>query len=82
MKHTASRLFVLKGQVCLADKRKGYDTMKRLKQTILRMEENTKTYKEMYEGRMWVQPYQRDWSVDPYEDMDNTYYREDIGYRI
>ncbi len=56
--------------------------MKRLKQTILRMEENTKTYKEMYEGRMWVQPYQRDWGVDPYEDMDNTYYREDIGYRI
>ncbi len=31
---------------------------------------------------MWVQPYQRDWGVDPYEDMDNTYYREDIGYRV
>ena len=61
------------GQLCLADKRKGQDAMKRLKQTILRMEENTKTYKEMYEGRMWVQPYQRDWGVDPYEDMDNTY---------
>lgn len=56
--------------------------MKRLKQKIISMEANTKTYKEMYEGRMWVQPYMRDWGVDPYEDMDNTYYREDIGYRI
>lgn len=56
--------------------------MKRLKQMILRMEANTKTYKEMYEGRVTVQPYMRDWTVDTYEDMDNTYYREDIGYRI
>ena len=70
------------GKLCLADKGKGHDTMKRLKQMILRMEANTKTYKEMYEGRVTVQPYMRDWTVDTYEDMDNTYYREDIGYRI
>ncbi|MBE5929862.1 MAG: ATPase [Lachnospiraceae bacterium] len=68
------------GQFCLAHKRKGQDTMKRLKQMILRMEANTKTYKEMYEGRMLVYPYQG--TMAPYEDMDNTYYREDIGYRI
>ncbi len=54
--------------------------MKRLKQMILRMETNTKTYKEMYEGRIFVHPYQG--TMSPYEDMDNTYYREDIGYRI
>lgn len=54
--------------------------MKRLKQMILRMETNTKTYKEMYEGRVLVHPYQG--TMSPYEDMDNTYYREDIGYRI
>ena len=54
--------------------------MKRLKQLILRMEANTKTYKEMYEGRIFVHPYQG--TMAPYEDMDNTYYREDIGYRI
>ncbi len=54
--------------------------MKRLKQTILQMETNTKTYKEMYEGRMFVHPYQG--TMAPYEDMDSTYYREDIGYRI
>ena len=69
-----------KGQLCLADKGKGHDTMKRLKQMILRMETNTKTYKEMYEGRVLVNPYQG--TMSPYEDMDNTYYREDIGYRI
>ena len=69
-----------KGQLCLADKGKGHDTMKRLKQMILRMETNTKTYKEMYEGRVLVHPYQG--TMSPYEDMDNTYYREDIGYRI
>lgn len=44
------------------------------------MEVNTKTYKEMYEGRMFVQSYQG--TMKPYEDMDSTYYREDIGYRI
>jgi len=49
---------------------------------ILSMEANTKTYKEMYEGRVTVQPYMRDWTVDTYEDADNIYYREDIGYRI
>lgn len=54
--------------------------MKRLKQMILRMEANTKTYKEMYEGRVLVNPYQG--TMAPYEDLDNTYYREDIGYRI
>ncbi len=53
--------------------------MKRLKQKILSMEENTKTYKEMYEGRMWVVPYN---NMPPYEDVDSTYYWEDIGYRI
>jgi len=62
------------------DRRKGYDAMKRLKHYILSMEGNTKTYKEMYEGRMLVQPYQPD--MKPYEDMDSTYYREDISYRI
>ena len=54
--------------------------MKRLKHMILSMETNTKTYKEMYEGRMFVYPYQG--TMAPYEDMDSTYYREDIGYRI
>ena len=53
--------------------------MKRLKQKILSMEANTKTYKEMYEGRMFVIPYV---NMEPYEDFDSTYYREDIGYRI
>ncbi|MDD5901193.1 MAG: ABC-ATPase domain-containing protein [Lachnospiraceae bacterium] len=60
--------------------RKGIDTLKRLKQKILSMEANTKTYKEMYEGRMFVHPYQGE--MASYEDMDNTYYRENIGYRI
>ena len=54
--------------------------MKRLKQKILSMEENTKTYKEMYEGRIWIQPYQG--TMSPYEDCDNTYYWDDIGYKI
>ena len=53
--------------------------MKRLKQMILSMEANTKTYKEMYEGRMLVKPYN---NIMPYEDFDSTYYRDDIGYRI
>ncbi len=57
--------------------------MKRLKQKILSMEANTKTYKEMYEGRMWVYvPYINDNAMEPYEDFSNTYYTEDIGYRI
>lgn len=30
--------------------------MKRLRETILRMQADTKTYKEMYEGRMLVYP--------------------------
>ena len=53
--------------------------MKRLKQKILSMEANTMTYKEMYEGRMMVIPYN---NMPPYEDYDSTYYWEDIGYRI
>ncbi len=53
--------------------------MKRLKQMILSMEANTKTYKEMYEGRMLVKPYN---NIMPYEDFDSTYYRDDIGYRF
>ena len=68
-----------RGEVCLAENRKGLDTMKRLKQKLLSMEANTKTYKEMYEGRMFVIPYV---NMEPYEDFDSTYYREDIGYRI
>lgn len=54
--------------------------MKRLKQKILSMEANTKTYKAMYEGSMLVHPYQG--TMPPYEDYDSTYYWEDIGYRI
>lgn len=53
--------------------------MKRLKQKILSMEANTKTYKEMYEGSMLVKPYN---NIMPYEDFDSTYYRDDIGYRF
>lgn len=54
--------------------------MKRLQHKILSMEENTQTYKAMYEGRMFVRPYQG--TMAPYEDCDSTYYWEDIGYRI
>ena len=53
--------------------------MKRLKQKILSMEANTKTYKEMYEGSMLVKPCN---NMPPYEDYDSTYYRDDIGYKI
>ncbi len=59
--------------------RKGIDTLKRLKQKILSMEANTKTYKAMYEGSIRMYPYN---NMPPYEDFDNTYYREDVGYRI
>ncbi|MCH5274113.1 MAG: hypothetical protein J1E35_10595 [Lachnospiraceae bacterium] len=54
--------------------------MKRLKQKILDMDEKTKTYKEMYEGRMLVYPIGP--GRLPYEDFDNTYYREEVAYRI
>ena len=53
--------------------------MKRLKQKILSMEANTKTYKEMYEGSMLVKPCN---NMPPYEDYDSTYYWDDIGYKI
>ena len=59
--------------------RKGIDTLKRLKQKILSMEANTKTYKAMYEGSIKLYPYN---NIPPYEDFDNTYYREEVGYRI
>lgn len=55
--------------------------MKRLKQKILGMQADTKTYKEMYEGRMLVYPCYG-MGLDPFEDFDNTYYREEVAYRI
>lgn len=54
--------------------------MKRLKQKILGMEANTKTYRAMYEGRMMVHPYGA--NILPYEDFDSTYYEGEVGYRI
>ncbi len=54
--------------------------MKRLKHNILSMEANTKTYKAMYEGRMWVHDYVG--AIEPWEERDNTYYSGEIGYRI
>lgn len=54
--------------------------MKRLKQKILSMEANTKTYRAMYEGRMMVHPYSS--NILPYEDFDSTYYGGEVGYRI
>lgn len=44
------------------------------------MEQNTQTYREMYEGRIYAIPYQD--TLLPFEDFDSTYYRDDIGYRI
>lgn len=70
----------MSGIVAIATYDKEVDSMKRLKQKILSMETNTKTYKEMYEGRMFVHHYAG--TISPYEDFDSTYYREDIGYRI
>lgn len=54
--------------------------MKRLRETILRMQADTKTYKEMYEGRMLVYPPYN--PMEPYEDFDNVYYQEEVSYRI
>ncbi len=54
--------------------------MKRLRETILRMQADTKTYKEMYEGRMLVYPLYN--LMEPYEEFDNVYYQEEISYQI
>lgn len=52
--------------------------MKRLKNLLLGMEPNTETYIGMYEGPISIIP-----SKGPsYEDYDNTYYSNSIGFQI
>ena len=52
--------------------------MKRLKNLLLGMEPNTGTYIGMYEGPMLVIP-----SIgSSYEDYDNTYYSNSIGFKV
>lgn len=51
--------------------------MKRLKSILLKMEPNTTTYKELYEGEMLVVPNKG----QPFDDYDNCYYFGDIGYK-
>lgn len=50
--------------------------MKRLKNKLLAMENDTNTYKEMYDGSMIICPP----SGDPYSDNSACYYNEDIGF--
>ena len=52
--------------------------MKRLKSILLKMEPNTTTYKELYEGGMLVVPNKG----QPFDDYDNCYYFGDIGYKF
>ena len=52
--------------------------MKRLKSILLRMEPNTTTYKELYEGEMLVVPNKG----QPFDDCDNCYYGGNIGYKF
>lgn len=52
--------------------------MKRLKSILLKMEHTTTTYKELYEGEIFVVPNKG----QPFDDYDNCYYSGDIGYRF
>jgi len=50
--------------------------LKRLKSILLKIDPNTTTYKELYEGEMLVVPNQG----QPFNNYDNYYYCGDIGY--
>ena len=52
--------------------------MKRLKNILLSMDNKTSTYREMYEGPIFIVPEEG----IPYEDSDNVYYDDSIGYKI
>ncbi len=53
--------------------------MKRLKNYLLKMEPNTTTYKEMYEGAMSVVPPD---DREPWEEYDSTYWHNDTNVEI
>lgn len=55
------------------------DTMKRLKMYLSVRNENV-TFKEMYEGRLYVIP--RDKGVKPYNTDEPTYWEQEISYRV
>lgn len=54
---------------------------KRLKCKLLSMQENTTTYKEIYEGSMLVRDPSHP-TLEPYVDYNATYYSGDVGYEI
>ena len=58
----------------------GADSLKRLKHYLLNMEPNTKTYKEMYDGKMLVIPTSP--NMKPWDEYSNSYYDEKYSYTI
>ena len=55
--------------------------MKRLKHYLLLTDNNSTTYRLMYEGRMWITDPAHP-SMEPYEDYSSVYYYGDIGFEI